>query len=79
MAEVNIQGSNVMALVSAQRVQTLQLLRLDCMHVASDNIVFYVYDLIKQSRPGKTGAKVMFKAYPVDETLCVVKHLTQYH
>ena len=48
------------------------------MHVTADNIMFYVYDLIKQSRPGRTGMKVMFKAYPNDETLCVVKHLTQY-
>ena len=48
------------------------------MHLSADNITFYVYDLIKQSRPGKSGIKVIFKAYPVDQTLCVVKHLTQY-
>lgn len=46
-----------MALVSAQRVQTLHKLRIDRMGMKTEGITFYVYDLLKQSRPGVLGCK----------------------
>lgn len=68
----------LMALVSAQRVQSLQKLRLDRMLTSASGITFFVHDPIKQSRPGTSGLKLQFIAYPLDPKLCVVAHLQQY-
>ena len=68
----------LMALTSAQRVQTLQKLRLDEAKVSDNCAVFYVNEPIKQSRPGSTGCKIKFPAYPPDRRLCTVKYIKRY-
>ncbi|XP_055492372.1 uncharacterized protein LOC129697688 [Leucoraja erinacea] len=78
LAKVTMKVVMPMALVSAQRVQTLQKLRLDRMEVAADAITFYIYELVKQSRPGVTVFKIIFTAYPTDSRLCVMSHLLYY-
>lgn len=45
LAKVTVKVVMLMALVSAQRVQTLQKLRIDRMVIAAEAITFYVYDL----------------------------------
>ena len=68
----------LMALTSAQRVQTLQKLRLDNARIRENCAVFYVNEPIKQSRPGSTGTKLNFPAYPPDRRLCTVKYIKRY-
>ena len=68
----------LMALVTAQRAQTLHLLSLDNMSVGKSSYTFLLGDLIKQSKP--TGKKIVIKLLPytIDKTLCVVKTLQEY-
>ncbi len=68
----------LLALVSAQRTQTLHKLRLDNLRYRGSTAIFHITDLIKQSRPGKTGFTVELEAYPVDRRLCVVTYLKHY-
>ena len=68
----------LVALVSAQRGQTLHKLRLDHMYCKGSTFFFEISDLIKQSRPGHTGLTVALKAYPADRRLCVFTYLKLY-
>ncbi|XP_055488383.1 uncharacterized protein LOC129695449 [Leucoraja erinacea] len=68
----------LMALVSAQRVQSLHRIRLDNMITAPDQISFVIQGLIKQSRPGTPSPVVIFRAYPPEPRLCVMTHLMSY-
>ncbi len=68
----------LIALVSAQRCQTLHLLRIDNMKVTSNSIVFVIRDLVKQSKPGNTGFTLVLKEYPPEKSLCVCHALKQY-
>ena len=68
----------LLALLSAQRCQTLHLLRIDNMKIKANSVVFSVKELVKQSRPGNTGITLSFKAYPPDRRLCVQRVLKHY-
>ena len=68
----------LIALISAQRAQSLQKLRLDNCQIEQGKIVFYVDELIKQSRPGRVGCKLELPAYPPDRRLCVVTYIKKY-
>lgn len=68
----------LMALISVQRAQPLHELRLDNSAVTDKKVVFYVADLIKQSRPGTVGYKLDMAAYPPDRRLCVVTYMKNY-
>ena len=50
LKELSLKATTLVALVSAQRVQSLYKLDLDCMTQENDRITFKV-DLLKQSRP----------------------------
>ena len=65
-------------LLSAQRVQTLHLLRIDNLDLQEDSARFTVTDLLKQSRPGNCGVTICLKEYPFDKRLCVVQTLRLY-
>ena len=68
----------LLALLSGQRVQTLQLLSIKSMKLTQDSAEFYIGDLLKQSKPGKHMASISFNSYNDDENLCIVKHLRLY-
>lgn len=68
----------LIALLSAQRCQTLHLLRLDKMKIKANSVVFVVGDLVKQSKPGNVGTTLNLKAYPPDRRLCVCRVLKHY-
>ena len=68
----------LLALISAQRSQTLHLLSLDNMKLKQSSVIFKVDDLLKQSRPGQHGFTLSFKAYTPDTRLCVVHYLRTY-
>lgn len=67
-------------LVSAQRCQTICSSDLDYLDKQSDDFVFYVQDMIKQSRPGKVGLKIIFSKFKGDrdETVCVYYLIEHY-
>ena len=68
----------LLALTSAQRVQTLSKLSLDNAQITKTKVSFQVDEHIKQSRPGWVGCKVEAVAYPPDRRLCVVTYITHY-
>lgn len=68
----------LLALTSAQRIQTLHKLRFDNMTCKNGSVEFYVTDLLKQSRPGKVGLHLKFKAYAPEKRLCVYSVLKEY-
>jgi hypothetical protein len=52
----------LLALVTAQRTQTIHKLRLDNLQLKGSTATFRIIELIKQSRPGKSGFTVTLKA-----------------
>lgn len=68
----------LIALISAQRVQSLHLLSLDNLHMKNNKAVFVIDQLLKHSRPGNAGKILDLQAYPVDRRLCVLTYLKQY-
>lgn len=68
----------LIALVSAQRGQSLHMLDISYMKVTEATYEFTLPEHVKQSRPGYQTPSVFLKAYPVDRTLCVFEHLTEY-
>lgn len=68
----------LVAITSAQRLQTLQLLQLDQLTLTEDSALFRVTKFLKQSRPGNIGIEVVLEAYPKDVRLCVLKTLKAY-
>ena len=78
LKELTLKLCCLLALLTAQRSQTLSLLSLDNMKRKGNIIVFIVNDLLKQSRPGHVGLKVELKGYPPDRRLCVKTVLDEY-
>lgn len=68
----------LVALVSAQRTQSIHLLDLQFMKTSTDVVEFGFPTHVKQSRPGYKVPPVILKAYPTDPTLCVFVHLNEY-
>ncbi|XP_055510073.1 uncharacterized protein LOC129708389 [Leucoraja erinacea] len=68
----------LMALVTAQRVQSLSKLSLDSLIISPEKLVFVIQDLIKQNRPGSSGQVFEFMVYPYDERLCIARHIQLY-
>ena len=68
----------LVALVSAQRSQTLHMLNINFMKDTSSCFEFVLPAHIKQSRPGYRPQPVMLHAYPHDKSLCVYSYLTEY-
>ena len=68
----------LIALVSAQRSQSIHKLSLDNMYYKGSTTNFQITSLIKQSKPGMGGLTVKLPAYPVDRRLCVLTYLKHY-
>jgi len=68
----------LLALLTAQRVQTLHKLSVDSMEKNRNVFIFTIEGHIKQSRPGNMGARIELQAYPPDRRLCIKTVLTEY-
>ena len=68
----------LMALISAQRVQTLHLLSISLMKKLGDRFIFSFASTLKTSRPGIKLPVLEFKSYPVDRKLCIYTVLKEY-
>ena len=67
-----------MALVSAQRSQTLSALSIDFMNSTTTATQFVVNSLLKSSRPGKCSLMVSLPGFPDNEKLCAHSTLLLY-
>ena len=68
----------LLALLSAQRVQRLHLLRVGCVVKVVLGFMFGIVEVIKQSRPGSNSLVLECRAYPVDRSLCLVAFLKEF-
>ena len=68
----------LIALVSAQRGQSLHMLDIQFMKERNTFFEFAFPEHIKQSRPGYKVPSVLLQAYPVDPSLCVFTHVKEY-
>ena len=78
LKSLTLKVAMLVALVSAQRSQTLHMLNIDFMKDTSSCVEFALPDHIKQSRPGYRPPPVILQAYPNDKSLCVYSYLTEY-
>ena len=68
----------LLAILTGQRCQTLHLLKIPHIQITNDACVFYIVDLVKQSKPGKHIPPITLQAYTKDRSLCVVTCLRRY-
>ena len=78
LRQLTLKLCTLLALVTAQRVQTICYFTLDNMSVSRESVEIAVTNLLKQSRPGHVGAKISLKALPGDKKLCIVHYLREY-
>lgn len=68
----------LIALLSAQRLQTLQLLDVNNLHLDGKEAVFFLPNKLKQSRPGSNPLRVVLASYQADMNLDVYHVLQHY-
>ena len=68
----------LVALVTAQRGQSLHVLDINFMKQDESMFEFLLPEHVKQSRPGYTPPTVILSAFPSDKTLCVFSHMKTY-
>ena len=77
LKQLTLKTAALVALVSAQRSQTLSALSIDFMNSTATGTQFVVNSLLKSSRPGKSSLMVSLPAFPENEKLCA--HSTLLH
>jgi hypothetical protein len=67
-----------LALLTAQRCQTLSSLDLDFMQEIDNEIIFTIREKLKTTKAGKHLPHIKFLSYPEDIHLCPVAHIKFY-
>ena len=78
LKQLTLKTAALVALVSAQRSQTLSALSIDLMNSTATGTQFVVNSLLKSSRPGKSSLIVSLPAFPENEKLCAHSTLLHY-
>lgn len=68
----------LLALSSMQRVQTLQVIKVDNIKMYDNSITILIDSILKQSRPKSHGISLVLKPYPHNEAICVCSVLKCY-
>ena len=68
----------LLALVTGQRCQTIQVLNTEQLVRSDDMWSFHINKLLKTSRPGKHFGKIEIKAFTEDKLICPVTALKEY-
>lgn len=68
----------LIAILSGQRIQSIQLLDVRNMSLSKSKCKFRIGDLVKTSRPGKHVNEIILPAYAPDRRLCIVTVLSEY-
>lgn len=67
----------LMALVSAHRIQSLHKSRLDSNTSSTSKITFYIHEWVTE-QTGIVRTHIEISAYPIDDCLCIMRHLFLY-
>ena len=78
LRDLTLKLAMLMSTTTAQRAQTLHKLNWNNMTMQEDSVIFYVNELLKQSKPGNVGARLEFKKYLPDVQICVYTVLRHY-
>lgn len=78
LKDLTLKLVTLIALVTGQRAQTMQLLDIRNRTVTTFLHKYRIGDLVKQTRPGSHQAELELVAYPADKNLCVVNCLEEY-
>ncbi|CAB4007323.1 Transposon Tf2-9 poly [Paramuricea clavata] len=70
--------TTLLALLTAQRCQTLPSLDLDFMQEIDNEIIFTIREKLKTTKAGKHLPPIKFLSYPEDIRLCPVEHIKFY-
>ena len=65
-------------LVSAQRCQTLHVMKLSDMKFLDNKIVINISSVLKQTRPGFHLDPIILNSYTADQNLCIVNTIKNY-
>ena len=76
--DLTLRTVRLLALVSAQRGQSLHLLYIKLMTVTADAYIFLIMGDFKQSRKGHDNLKIALNAFEGDVRLCILNTLTVY-
>lgn len=68
----------LIALITGQRVQTLNKLHLDNMVVTKSQVTFIITEKLKTTRPGHQPDNIVLARYRDDPRICVLNYLAQY-
>lgn len=78
LKDLSLKMMTLMAMTQAARIQTLHLLLLVNMAFGEESVSVLLGGNIKQCRPKFNVRTIVFKAYPQDYRLCVVKTMKEY-
>ena len=78
LKSLTLKRTMLIALVSAQRGQSLHMLDIQFMKERNTFFEFALPEHIKQSRPGYKVPSVLLQDYPEDQSLCVFTHFKEY-
>ena len=76
--DLTLRTVTLLALVSAQRTQSIHLLDTECMTVSKDKYVFHLHGDFKQARLGHEHFDVVLHAFDRDITICIFNTLSIY-
>ena len=76
--DLTLRTATLLALVSAQRGQSIHLLGIACMSRTVDNFTFHLQGRFKQSRAGHECLTIVLPAYKEDVRICIVNTLAVY-
>ena len=68
----------LLCLLSGQRRQTIQVVRLDQMNVTSNAYTFNISNKLKQTRPSYHQKPLVYEKYVSEPTLCIYSHVARY-
>ena len=71
-SELSLKLCASLLLVSAQRVQTIHLIRLRCIQFRDQGCTIHIMDKLKHTRPGYHQNALKLQKYLADEKLCVI-------
>ena len=75
---LTLKTAMLIALLSAQRCQTIYALDVTNMTLSDDKCVFYIHQLLKTSKPGSHYGCLELRAYSQDPQLCIVTSIQEY-
>ena len=78
LRHLSYKAVTLLALLTAQRVQTLHVLMLDDIVLTDTECHIAVRRLLKQTRPGRHLSEIVLPAFPSNKNVCVVEVLHEY-